>query len=49
MAKITDFTRLQIPEAYGSEASYTITFTPINPISENGVMTLEWTDQVLFK
>ena len=44
MATITDFTRIQSVELFGIDAVYTISFTPVNPIGRDGIITLEWTD-----
>ena len=46
VAKIIDYTRTQSVELFGVDAIYTIQFTPVNPISKDGIMTLSWTDQV---
>ena len=45
---ITEFTRYQSIELFNLEAIYTITFTPKNPIGKDGVITMEWTEQVEF-
>mmetsp|Transcript_2499 Transcript_2499/g.3149 ORF Transcript_2499/g.3149 Transcript_2499/m.3149 type:complete len:126 (+) Transcript_2499:2633-3010(+) len=45
---IKDYTLQQSTEIYGLNATYTINFMPFNPISRDGLITLEWTDQVLF-
>lgn len=45
---ITEYNRDQSTEIFGLEAVYTINFTPINPISKDGIITLEWSDQVKF-
>ena len=45
---ILDYTLQQSTEIYGLNATYTITFMPLNPISKNGLVTLEWSDDVIF-
>ena len=46
VAKITEFTLVQSNVIYGLEASYTVSFTPKNPINQGGIITLEWSNQV---
>lgn len=45
---IIDYKLQQSTEIYGLNATYTINFMPLNPISKEGIITLEWTDQVIF-
>jgi hypothetical protein len=45
---IVDFTRTQSTEVYTLESTYTLTFQPLNRIGKNGMITLEWSDQVQF-
>ena len=46
VATIKDFTRSQSVELFGVDAIYTIQFTPENPIGKDGIITLQWTEQV---
>lgn len=48
VAVITDYSLLMSTKLLGLEAAYKLTFTPTNPIGKDGMLTLEWTDQVTF-
>lgn len=48
VAMITDYQLLQSTTLLGLDATYTLTFTPKNPLSNDGMMSLSWTDQVVF-
>lgn len=48
VAVIEDYSLLQSTLQLGLEATYQVTFTPKNPIGNDGMLTLEWTDQVTF-
>jgi len=41
---IRDYRLQQSTEIYGLDAVYTIVFMPFNPISKDGIITLDWTD-----
>ena len=40
---IRDYELQQSTEVFGLDATYTIKFLPFNPISTNGMITLDWT------
>lgn len=46
--RIKDFQLVQSTELFDFNSVYTISLTPFNPIGENGILTLKWTDQVVF-